>query len=967
MKRLALSLTDFINAIPHAWLETSYWVCWKLEAREGKPTKIPYNPITGRKARSDDPKTWASLSVAHAWHEAHADSQGLGRMFPKDGGEVGIDLDHCIENGVVAPWALEMLSKRNTYAELSPSGTGIKIWTYGPVLPKGTRRSNYPVEGAAIEMYSHARFFTVTGERFEGCPREVVDATPSILSLYAQLNNRSAKKEQLAILPAKPLDDAALIEKARNAKNGATFSTLWSGNWQAAGFGSQSEADLALCNLLAFYTGNDAGRLDALFRSSGLYREKWEREDYGKATIEKALSGKTEFYGNGHARREEAAHVAAKWTPESIASISEIETIFSSESVAELALLKKRDGAAFARVKLALRSKFEKAFPVRDFERAITHAAKSIPRDHQKTSPLPEIEIGVDILACAKQGEAALGKSGVEVFWRSGGIGLVRILRDSGSAESEIKREKGTPIINLVEDVYCRALLSSVARWKIGGDDEKEEKHIAPPSDICKTVLELGAWPNTRYLHGIVTAPVLRLDGTILQTPGYDAATGLLAEFDSSYFLRVEENPTREDAKAALAELAEPFADFPFIAECDRSAAISSVLTLFARRAIDGCVPLFACRATTQGTGKSFIVDVASIIATGRIAPRMSEVETDEEWRKRLLVIALEGDSLTMIDNVMRPFGNGPLSMAVTSRKVKDRILGASKGAEAPFEAVIFATGNGMTFINDLPRRTVPIDLDAKKERPEERSGPRDGEAWRHPDLIAWTTENRPRLAKAALTILRAHAAVGRPVAPNVAPFGSFEEWSKIVRNALIWLDFPDPCEGRKRIIEAADPERDSLKRFLKAWYGAFLNTPQTLEDAWSNSANPAGDELTKNRFKDLAEAMRSVDWRASGDKAPSLKSIGAWLRNRIGRIVDNLKMEKKGENRSGVILWQVVKNAGSAGFEGLVSSQPSSSEIIPPRSSDINEIVMTDLETTPQTPQTPQDDKDEEIVIPEF
>ena len=889
MTRLSLSLTDFIARIPPAWLETQRWVCWKFEAREGKPTKIPYNPNTGRRAKSDDPKTWSSLSVAFAWHEKHADSAGLGRMFEEGANEVGIDLDHCIEGGVVAPWALDMLSKRTSYAELSPSGTGIKLWVGGPALPKGTRRANYPVEGAAIEMYSHTRFFTVTSERFENCPREVSDATSSVLALYSQLNDRGAKKEALTILPAKSLDDSSIIDKAKAAKNGATFATLWSGDWKTAGFGSQSEADLALCNLLAFYTGPEPSRIDALFRASGLYREKWDREDYGKPTIEKALTGRTEFYGNEYAKREEAAHVASRWTPESIASISEIDTIFSTQSIAELALLKKRDSAAFARVNLALRARFEKAFPVRDFERAVTQAAREIPREAEKKSDLPKIRIGVDILACAKAGEAALGKSGVEVFARGGGIGLVRLIRDPAIPDAEIVREKGTPVIDVVGDSYGRALLSSVARWTYQDEDE-EEKFVSPPADICKTVLDLGAWPHVRPLTGIVTAPVLRPDGSILQTPGYDASTGILAEFDGKAFPPVPDNPTQDDAIKALADLAEGFCDFPFIDRdegTDKSAALAGILSVFARPAIPGCVPLFAWRATTAGTGKSLGVDVISIIASGRIAARMADCEHEDEWRKRLLAVALAGDPITLFDNMMRPLGNGPLALALTAGTISDRILQETKQVTAPFRSVLFATGNGLTFVGDLPRRVVPVDMDAETEHPEQRGG------FRYTDLLAWVRANRPRLAVAALTALRAHAVAGRPQT-KLCPFGNYEDWTRIVRQCLVWAGWPDPWLTRLRIAQDSDPERDILATILQEWKEGLPPNALPLSEVWSKAND------------NLKAVLRTVDFRCAPGSQPSLKTLGKWLRIRSKKIVNRLRFVQVLDSHKKQMTWKV-------------------------------------------------------------
>src|SRR6266702_3778237 len=291
------------------------WVCWRKEQRKGKLTKVPYNPLTGKWAQSDNPQTWASYTQA-------IQAQGAGKydgicyMFHRD--YTGVDLDHCVsEDGSLDPWAQGYLDRLKSYAEYSPSKTGIHILVRGTV-PSGLRRrvpgASHPE--AAIEMYCERRYFTVTGAHVEGTPT-TIEACPALVPLYTQLSTPNKPQQRAAPSGDVSTSDEALLVKAMHAKNGAAFRALWQGN--ISSYVSQSEAELALCNMLAFWTGNDAHRIDRLFRRSGLYRrEKWDcparsGEFYGEGTIARAIANCTEVYspqGQGKIipfRRERAA------------------------------------------------------------------------------------------------------------------------------------------------------------------------------------------------------------------------------------------------------------------------------------------------------------------------------------------------------------------------------------------------------------------------------------------------------------------------------------------------------------------------------------------------------------------------------------------------------------------------------------------------------------------------------------
>jgi hypothetical protein len=292
-------------------------------------------------------------------------------------------------------------------------------------------------------------------------------------------------------------------------------------------------------------------------------------------------------------------------------------------------------------------------------------------------------------------------------------------------------------------------------------------------------------------------------------------------------FPRILDTPTKDDAVAALEALKEPFADFPFVAKSDRSCAVALTTTIIARNAIDGCCPIFLVRSPVPGTGKGLFTDVAARTATGKDAAKLPEVQGDEEERKRLFALALEGPPIAVIDNVEHLLGSAALAAFATAREFKDRVLGHSTVRSAPITTVLVATGNNLAVRGDLGRRVVPIDMDAKHPRPEERTG------FAHPNLLAWCSERRPALVVAALTLLRAYIVAGRPSVP-LAAFGSFEEWSGLVRSALVWTGAADPVGGRDRIRATGDPAIDAITAALSLWHDTYKETPLAVSEAAS-------------------------------------------------------------------------------------------------------------------------------------
>ena len=270
-----------IENIPAELRELKQFVCWVGN------DKVPRNPFTGGNAKSNDPSTWSDFDTACKACDTYG-FDGLGFMFAN--GYFGVDLDHCSDD---IDFCDEFVDALQSYAEYSKSGNGIHIICRGK-LPDGARRKGN------VEMYSSGRYFICTGNVYNPKYTEIADCTEAIKPLHKKyLPGDTQRLDGSKLIESVDMDDQEVIDKARNCKSGYLFNMLYQGNWQGV-YSSQSEADLALCNQLAFWTQKDRKQIDRIFRTSGLMRDKWDRKrsgtTYGAITIEKACINCVDVY-----------------------------------------------------------------------------------------------------------------------------------------------------------------------------------------------------------------------------------------------------------------------------------------------------------------------------------------------------------------------------------------------------------------------------------------------------------------------------------------------------------------------------------------------------------------------------------------------------------------------------------------------------------------------------------------------
>lgn len=279
--------------IPVELKKLKQWVCYDN-------SKLPKNAYTGGNAMSNNPDTWSDYDTAIRAMQTYG-FLGIGFMFAN--GYFGVDLDKCLDD---VDFVDEFVDTLNSYTEISKSGNGIHIICKGS-LPQGARRRGN------IEMYQTGRYFIMTGKCY-GEVRPIIDCTDTVKILHEKYLAERKPEINKPRFERLELSDTEIIDKARSSKNGVYFQALYDGNWQG-GYSSQSEADLALCNMLAFWTQKDADQMDRIYRSSGLYRSKWDSNragtTYGAITIHKAISGCIEVYNPTMRGRESEVVVGA--------------------------------------------------------------------------------------------------------------------------------------------------------------------------------------------------------------------------------------------------------------------------------------------------------------------------------------------------------------------------------------------------------------------------------------------------------------------------------------------------------------------------------------------------------------------------------------------------------------------------------------------------------------------------------
>jgi len=472
--------------------------------------------------------------------------------------------------------------------------------------------------------------------------------------------------------------------------------------------------------------------------------------------------------------------------------------------------------------------------------------------------------------------EHAMISAGLEIYTHAGSLVYPTFENRmaAGGRKTVTARLSAFSADSFVEPVAEAAIYQ---RWSIRKDAWAD---VDPPERLVRMALTRARRWAYPHVSGIITTPTLRPDGSLLATPGYDPTSELYL-LSSLQLPPIAAQPTRQDALTALAKLKDLFCEFSFRdagkdgleKRLNCSVSVSALLTALLRGSLP-TAPIYLIRADTPGTGKSLLVDVIAVVATGQYCPVITAGKSNEETEKRLGSALLGAIPIFSLDNCTYDL-EGELLCQITERPVVNvRILGRSEMPSCECHSTVFATGNNITFRGDMIRRGLVCNLEALDERPELRAFQR--------DTLEFAADNRGAYVAAALTIVRAYLVAGSPKV--CGPFGSYAAWSKMVRSPLIWLDEPDPIISMEGIRDE-DVVLNSIREFVSLWldYGLDLDRPYLtatiIEEACNAPPNYWGPMLFKQCLLRVAASK--------GDpNVISADRLGRWLRKISGRIV---------------------------------------------------------------------------------
>lgn len=466
---------------------------------------------------------------------------------------------------------------------------------------------------------------------------------------------------------------------------------------------------------------------------------------------------------------------------------------------------------------------------------AIANAGAWVPRDDndQRGDDDPRLEITIDPHNEADVNSRvvdALGQLGwsitcdasqrerVRVYQRVGRLVEVMTTTTHRTIKSgNVEVPEGTVSVREIPASILRERIGQavrLVRYKAMTSGDIALQPTTPTRSMVDVVLERGHYPGVRVLRGVVTVPTLRIDGSVLQVSGYDDVTQLVYQPNDQYPV-LGDTATRNQAVEDIEHIRSIVSDFCFESDADFSAWFAMVLTMTCRHLIDGCVPLFAVTANVRGAGKSLLADVANIIAYGRPSARKVYTDDDNEMRKAITSVLLEGIPSVLLDNIDRSFGGASLDAVLTSRTYSDRVLGANRTTgDLPADTIWTLTGNNVSYVGDMVRRVLPVRLMSQHERPEDRTD------FAQRDLLSHVTAIRAGLVVRVVRVMQAYLLAGRPVQPG-GQWGGFSQWYDLVRGCVMWCGLDDPMTTRVTALES-DSSTDAVALLHEAIYEAM-------------------------------------------------------------------------------------------------------------------------------------------------
>lgn len=524
-------------------------------------------------------------------------------------------------------------------------------------------------------------------------------------------------------------------------------------------------------------------------------------------------------------------------------------------------------------VERKLKTRYGKEFNVVHFRRTVkiyrAEVAAQRPRRVRKPGVLPEI------LASNRQlrdvsAEAVVAVTSANdppfIFVRSGRIAHV------------VTDEYGRPSVEDAHQDWIRGILSDTADW-MRFNQAGEMKSTFPPREVVANIATMSK-PPFPALTNVTEVPSMRADGTILDKTGYDRQSGVYyIPADNLKAFPLPDIPTQQDVVTAKALIEEAIGEFPYAEQASKANVYGLLLTPIMRPAILGSTPLAVVDAPQAGTGKSLLIDVVSIITTGRPAAMVPFPWGEEEMQKQIGSSLTCGRQLIVFDNLEGELKSPNLASALTAKEYDARILGFSKNMMVPNKSTWVVTGNNVRLAGDMPRRCYQIRLDARESKPYT------GREFKHPDLLRWVTDNRSELLHALLIISRYWFASGCPKPKDQPSMGAFEEWQQKIGGIVNSARVPGFLANYLNFIE----QEDDMPRQWTGFLHHLMYVWRTMDPCKSRPF------LIKDLMDLLSERESSTRQEAPAEVCDLLENT-----KRNHRIVLGIMMKKYRARRFG-------------------------------------------------------------------
>lgn len=479
-------------------------------------------------------------------------------------------------------------------------------------------------------------------------------------------------------------------------------------------------------------------------------------------------------------------------------------------------------------------------------------------------------------------------------------------LFDYGNAIAHITGEGD---LKVVDQHWLLDYLDRVAQFFTFKEKERDllEVPTDAPTFIAQRIAAKAGERGFPALDAVITAPTLRVDGSLLNEPGFDTGSKLLLAAKTPDLPYIPTAPTQEQAARSLEVLWSPFREFPLVGDVDHGVILAAILTATVRASLP-TAPGFGIDAPTAGSGKTLLAQAIGALLLGCKVPALPPAgNQDDETRKRLFAALRDGTKVLLWDNVRDPMGNASLDAFLTAPTFSDRVLGASETLALPNRALFLTTGNSLRLVGDTCRRLLIARIDPAMEKPYAREF----------DFCPVETviSRRQELVAAALTLMRAYITAGRQRLGS-GRTASFEAWDDLVRQTVCWVAtwdqrFADPLRATERAYEE-DPDTNHLRSLLHAWYDVFGSASVTVEELVQAKDHPHRGldrdailhQLENPALSDSKAALREALESVAGDfrglqTSVNNRVLGKWIAKHKDRRIDGLRIAQYGSANS--------------------------------------------------------------------